>query len=434
MHQPAPSPPLAPPDIQEHVLSSGLTVLIEPLPFVRSVSLGFLIRSGSSCESTELAGATHFIEHLLFKGTQTRSTADIARAIDALGGEVDAYTHKEYTAVHAHVLDEHAVEALELLTDLITNARWSDDDLEMERNVILEEIRMVEDTPDDLIHELFLDNFWPDHPLGRPILGPTDGISSMSRDTIEDHIARVLIPRNIIFCASGNIDADWMIRTLERSFSPVAGEAPRAPERPPVPHQHLALRSKPELEQVHLSIGSRGYPQSSRERYAAALFSTILGGGMSSRLFQRIREREGLVYSISSYHTANINAGFESIYAACNPDRVGRVVELVLEEMKRLLDQGVSEEELEAAKRNVKGSILLSLESTVSRMSAISRQWHYFERIFTPDEVIAEINAVTVEDLARVALREIDPNTISMTMLGPLEDPGLTLEDLRRAF
>ena len=427
-------PTLSPPNVIQHTLSSGLTALIEPLPFVRSVSLGFMIRSGSSCETDDLAGATHFIEHLLFKGTTSRSTADIARAIDALGGEVDAYTHKEYTAVHAHVLDEQSGEALDLLTDLIARARWSDEDLEMERNVILEEIRMVEDTPDDLIHELFLENFWPDHPLGRPILGPSLGIESLSREAIEDHISRVLTPQNIIFCASGNIDPDATIRDLERAFSSVPGDPPRAPLEPPVVRQHLALRSKPELEQVHLSIGSKGYPQSSDKRYAAALFSTILGGGMSSRLFQRVREQEGLVYSISSYHTANQNAGFESVYAACNPDRIGRVVELVLEEMKQLRDDGATADELEAAKRNVKGSILLSLESTVSRMSAISRQWHYFEKIFTPDEVIDSINAVTLDDLAEIGRTEVDRETISITMLGPLDEPGLTLEDLRAAL
>lgn len=427
-------PVLSPPNVIEHTLSSGLTVLIEPLPFVRSVSLGFLIRSGSSCESDEVAGATHFIEHLLFKGTTSRSTADIARAIDALGGEVDAYTHKEYTAIHAHVLDEESDEALDLLTDLVARARWSDEDLEMERNVILEEIRMVEDTPDDLIHELFLENFWPAHPLGRPILGPPGGIESLSRETIEHHISRVLTPQNIIFCASGNIDPDAVIDRLEQAFSAKPGDPPRAPLESPAPRQHLYLRAKPELEQVHLSIGSKGYPQSSQKRYAAALFSTILGGGMSSRLFQRVREQEGLVYSISSYHTANINAGFESVYAACNPDRVSRVVELTLEEMKRLRDEGASQDELAAAKRNVKGSILLSLESTVSRMSAISRQWHYFERIFTPDEVIAAINAVSLDDLAEVAHATIDQDTISMTLLGPLDDPGMTLDDLRSAL
>ncbi|MDX1585071.1 MAG: pitrilysin family protein [Thermoanaerobaculia bacterium] len=427
-------PTLSTPDVIERRLSNGLTVLIEPLPFVRSASLGFLIRSGSSSETVDVAGATHFIEHLLFKGTKTRSTSDIARAIDALGGEVDAYTHKEYTAIHAHVLDEHADEALELLTDLMTQARWSDDDLEMERSVILEEIRMVEDTPDDLIHEIFLENFWPDHPLGRPILGPAETISALSRETIEHHISRVLIPQNVIFCASGNVDPERILGSLEKKFEQGAGEPPRAPVQPPLPRQHLVLRTKPELEQVHLSLGSRGFPQSSEKRYGAALFSTILGGGMSSRLFQRVREQEGLVYSISSYHTANASAGFESVYAACNPDKVGRVVELVLEEMKRLRVHGVSAAELEAAKRNVKGSILLSLESTVSRMSAISRQWHYFERIFTPDEVIDAINSVTVDDLVEIIEATIDRETISLTLLGPLEEPGIAVEDLRAAL
>jgi predicted Zn-dependent peptidase len=427
-------PLLAPPLVRQQVLSNGLTVLLEPLPFVRSASMGFLIRSGSSCESPVNAGATHFLEHLLFKQTETRNTADIARAVDELGGEVDAYTHKEYTSIHAHVLDEQAGDALELMIDLLTRPRWSDEDLEMERSVILEEIRMVEDTPDDLIHELFLENFWPDHPLGKPILGPTERITRLTRAEIERHIRDVLVPSNIIFCASGNIDEAHILESLESAFVHQPGEAPRAPGHPPAFRQHVELRAKPDLEQVHLSLGTRGYTQLDPKRYAAALFSTVLGGGMSSRLFQRVREKEGLVYSISSYHTSHVNAGFESIYAACAPDNVGRVMELILAELKSFRDRGCTEEELRAAKRNVKGSILLSLESTVSRMSAISRQWHYFGRIFSPDDVIAAIDAVTTSDIEESAAFIIDPGTISLTMLGDLDDAGLTDADLRTAI
>jgi len=374
------------------VLPSGLTVLVESLPYVRSVAMGYSLRSGSAVESVEHSGASHFLEHLVFKGTEKRNTAEIAKVIDMLGGDVDAFTGKEYTSFYAHVLDEQVELALDLLSDIVVAPRFTDDDIESERSVILEEIKMVEDTPDDLVHELFVEKFWPDHPLGRQILP-----------------------------------------FLEKTFPPVSTQPLRREWNAPTPTQHVILREKRELEQVHLCLGSRGVPQQVDERFAAAIFNTILGGAMSSRLFQRIREKEGLVYTILSYHNAYLHGGYEAVYAACAPKNLKRVLDITLEEMRKLRNENATAEELSAAKLHLKCSILLSLESTVSRMSGIARQEYYFGRQFTPDEIIAQIDAVTLEDLERVAVTIVDPGTLSLTLLGNLKSPGITADLLREA-
>jgi predicted Zn-dependent peptidase len=415
------------------VLPSGLTILIETLPYVRSVALGFTLRSGSAVESEEHGGASHFLEHLVFKGTQSRSTADIAKVIDILGGDVDAFTGKEYTSFYAHVLDEQLETALDLLTDLVVAPRFSDADLESERSVILEEIKMVEDTPDDLVHEIFVTAFWPDHPLGRPILGTEETVNRLGRDQILAHYAETFHPANIIFCASGNVRPEQIVPFLERAFPVDPKPAVQRGWGAPAPAQHVIIREKRELEQVHLCLGSRGYPQQRHERYAAAIFNSILGGGMSSRLFQRIREKEGLVYTVTSYHNGYLHGGYEAIYAACAPKNLKRVLNLTLEEMRDIRQHGATADELNAAKLHLKGSILLSLESTTSRMSGMARQEYYYGRQFSPDEIIAAIDDVTLDDIQRVAETIVDPESLSLTLLGNVKPSGISTEMLREA-
>jgi predicted Zn-dependent peptidase len=414
-------------------LPSGLTVLVETLPYVRSVALGYYLRSGSAVESVEHGGASHFLEHLVFKGTASRTTAQIAQVIDMLGGDVDAFTGKEYTSFYAHVLDEQVGTALDLLTDIVVSPRFTDDDLEMERRVILEEIKMVEDTPDDLVHEIFVTAFWPDHPLGRPILGTEETVNRLGKQQILDHYAETFHPSNVIFCASGNIRPEQVLPFLEQHFPSDARTPLRVEWSEPAPNQHVIVREKKELEQVHLCLGSRGYPQQYNERYAAALFNTIFGGGMSSRLFQRVREKEGLVYAVASYHNGYLNGGYEAVYAACAPKNLKRVLNITLEEMRRIRDDGATADELAAAKLHLKGSILLSLESTVSRMSGIARQEYYFGRQYTPDQIIEQIDAVTLDDLHRVAETVVDPHSLSLTVLGNVKSAGISTDMLRDA-
>jgi predicted Zn-dependent peptidase len=419
--------------IHKTILPSGLTVLVETLPYVRSVAFGYYLRSGSAVESEEHGGASHFLEHLVFKGTKKRTTAEIAKVIDILGGDVDAFTGKEYTSFYAHVLDEQVPTALDLLTEIVTSPNFSDDDVEMERGVILEEIKMVEDTPDDLVHEIFVTAFWPDHPLGRPILGTEETIGSLQRSRIVEHYEETFQPSNVIFAASGNVKPEELLPFLEEHF-PVATREPfRREWDAPRPNQHVIIREKKELEQVHLCLGSRGFPQQGQERYAAALLNAVLGGGMSSRLFQRIREKEGLVYAIASYHNGYLHGGYQAVYAACAPKNVRRVLDSTLEELRKIKREGATPDELADAKLHLKGSILLSLESTTSRMSGIARQEYYFGRQYTPDEIIEHIDAVTLEDLQRVAETIVDPTSLSLTMLGNVKDPGITPEFLRDA-
>ena len=419
--------------VHKQTLSSGLTVLVETLPYVRSVALGYYLRSGSAVESEEHGGASHFLEHLVFKGTEHRDTAEIAHVIDILGGDVDAFTGKEYTSFYAHVLDEQVPTALDLLTDILTSPRFTQEDVEMERGVILEEIKMVEDTPDDLVHEIFVTSFWPDHPLGRPILGTEETIAALPREKIVEHYRETFQPSNVIFAASGNVRPDDVIPFLERAFAPVSHPHERREWTAPSPSQHVILREKRELEQVHLCLGSRGFPQQGHERYAAALFNATLGGSMSSRLFQKIREREGLVYSVASYHNGYLHGGYEAIYAACAPKNLRRVLDLTLAEMRKIKSEGVTAEELAASKLHLKGSILLSLESTISRMSGIARQEYYFGRQYSADEIIHHIDAVTLDDIRRVASTIVDADSLSLTLLGNLKSPGITLDELREA-
>ena len=422
------------PDVTRLVLPSGLTVVIETLPYVRSVALGYYLRSGSAVESEEHAGASHFLEHLVFKGTASRSTSDIARVIDNLGGDVDAFTGKEYTSFYAHVLDEQVDLALDLLTEIVAAPRFTADDVESERSVILEEIKMVEDTPDDLVHELFVTAFWADHPLGRPILGSEETVQHLARDQIAAHYEETFHPSNMIFCASGNVRPEEVVRFLERAF-PADDRTPMTRTwSAPRPNQHVILREKKELEQVHLCLGSRGFPQQVEERYGAALFNSIFGGGMSSRLFQRIREKEGLVYSVTSYHNGHLHGGYEAVYAACAPRNLKRVLTMTLEEMRDIKNNGATDEELRSAKLHLKGSILLALESTVSRMSGLARQEYYWGRQFGADEIIEHIDAVTLADIQHIAETIVDADSLSLTLLGNLKSPGISTDMLRKAI
>jgi len=291
----------------------------------------------------------------------------------------------------------------------------------------------VEDTPDDLVHEIFVTAFWPDHPLGRPILGTEETITKIQRSKIVEHYEETFQPSNVIFAASGNVRLEDVLPFLEKHFPPVDRTPFRREWSIPTPQQHVIMRRKKELEQVHLCLGSRGYPQQYDERYGAALFNAILGSGMSSRLFQRIREQEGLVYSIASYHNGYLNGGYQAVYAACMPKNLRRVLDATLEEMRKIKVEGATEKELAAAKLHLKGSILLSLESTTSRMSGIARQEYYFGRQYSPDEIIHHIDAVTLEDIHRVAQTIIDGQSLSLTLLGNMKDPGITTEYLRQA-
>ena len=423
--------------VARRVLEGGITVLVDPMKDVRSFSLGFFVRAGSAQEPARRQGLSHFLEHLLFKRTRRRTNAEIARAIDRLGGEVDAFTTREYTGFYARTLDARFSEAFDLLADVVLAPAFSAGDVEVERGVILEEIGEANDNPEDLAHENFVRAFWKDHPLGAPILGTAETVRAIDREDLYRHHRSRYRPENLVVAAAGRVQSSEVLRAVERLFRrrPRRPRASRArPESAPRPHPHVLLRPRRGLEQAHLCIGMAAAPHASRRRHAAALLDVVLGGGMSSRLFQEVRERRGLVYTIGSSLAAYRLAGYEAISAACAPKNLRRVLDVTLRELKRLKEGGVRSRELAWAKENLTGGIVLSLESTVSRMSSAVRQELYFGRFSSPEEWIAQVRAVTADEVAEEAGRVLDARSLGVSVVGDAGRLALTASDLAGAL
>jgi predicted Zn-dependent peptidase len=405
--------------IARETLDNGLTLVTESMPGVRSVAVGVWLKRGSRHERSELTGISHFIEHMVFKGTRHRTAERIAEEMDSIGGHMDAFTAKEYASFHLKVLDEHLPLAVDILADIVMNPLFDPAEMTRERRVIFEEIAMVEDTPDDLVMELFAEAFWPGHPLGRSILGTRRSLARLRREDLARFFARVYQPSNILIAAAGRLDHEGTSALVRRHFgglrtrrSPANGRAPHATTR-------VVTRSKRELEQVHVCLGTAGLAQTHPDRYACYVLNTVLGGAMSSRLFQNIREKRGLVYSISSGVTAYSDSGLFSIYAATSRDSAREVIRLTLEEIRRLRGERLDEEELRRAKDHLRGSLVLSLEYTGARMSQLAREEIYFGRSFTLDEILSEIEAVGADDVQRVA-SDLFRDRLAASVLGDL--------------
>jgi predicted Zn-dependent peptidase len=406
--------------IQRQVLPDGLTVVTERMPDVRSVAIGVWLRCGSRHERREQGGISHFIEHMVFKGTESRTAERIAEEVDSIGGHMDAFTSKEYAAFHLKVLDEHLPLAAEILGDIVLHPRFDDDDIAREKQVVFEEMSMVEDTPDDLVMELFNEVFWPDHPLGRPILGTRRIVGGLDRRQLLAFFRRVYHPGNIVLAAAGRLKHDAVCRLVERHFSGLEPGGGAARTRPPAATSRLVTRDKKELEQVHLCLGTRAYSQVHSGRHASYVLNTVLGGSMSSRLFQNVREKRGLVYSISSGIAAYADAGNLTVYAGTRRDALDEVLRVTLDELRRLRAERVPEPELRRAKDHLKGSLMLGLESTGSRMSHLARQEIYFGRLVGLDETLAAIEAVGAADVQRVASDFFD-GPVALSVLGSLK-------------
>ena len=411
-------------------LDNGIRVITEVMPHVRSVSVGIWVGSGSRREAGDQNGISHFIEHMLFKGTTKRSAEDIARSVDSIGGNLDAFTAKELVCFNTKVLDEHLPLAFDVLADLVLNPLFRTEDLEKEKGVILEEIKMEEDSPDYLVHEIFSSNFWQGHSLGKPILGTPQTVRKFDSDMVRDFYRSVYAPSNLLVTAAGNLTHQQMADLVRQHFEGLpAGSAPPAD---PVPgtHAKIALRNKKSLEQAHLCLGVPSYPLPHEDRFGCYVLNTLLGGGMSSRLFQNIRERQGLAYAVFSELSPYRDTGCLSIYAGTSVESARKVVDSILKEFRELKEQTVAADELRRAKDHLKGSLMLSLESTSSRMSNLARQEMYFGRFFTLDELVQSIEGVTAEDVRRIARTFFDPRQIALTILGNLEDFRITREDL----
>ena len=396
---------------------------------VRSISIGVWLTRGSRHEAAERSGIAHFVEHMLFKGTTSRSAEDIAQAIDSIGGQLDAFTAKEYASYYIKVLDEHLPLALDVLSDIVLNPAFSPEDIEREKKVVVEEIKMVEDTPDDLVHELFTQGFWEDHPLGRPILGTRDTVESFNADLLREYFADSYTPRNLIVSAVGNLEPERVRELVEERFGSLKSSGEPFREQAPRVVPKILIRNK-ELEQSHLCVGASSYPQNHEDRYSSYVLNTLLGGSMSSRLFQNVREKRGLAYAVFSGLSAYRDAGSFTVYAGCSNKAVGEVVDLVVEELRGVTEVPVPAAELQRAKDHLKGSLMLSLENTASRMSHLARQEIYFDRQFGLDETLEGVEKVTAEDVQRVAADVFRPGSLAATVLGNVNGLDIPRERL----
>ncbi len=419
-------------DIRSTTLPNGLLVLTERMPHLRSVSMGAWIDSGSRDETPETNGISHFIEHMVFKGTTTRSAQQFAREVDAIGGNLDAFTGKETVCFNIKVLDENVPAALDLLSDLVLHPTFAPDDIAKEQGVILEEIKMDEDDPNYLVHELFTQSFWKGDALGRPILGTSKSVSSFTQETVLAEYARRFTPANMVFSAAGNLDHDTFVAQVAAAFSSLSASTSEklAKHNAPQAHPHITLKNKKSLEQVQFCLAVPALPVADPARYAAYLLNSILGGGMSSRLFQSIREDRGLAYSIYSEISPFRDTGSLAVYAGCAIDKTREVLALTLAEFTRLKQELVTVEELDRARNQIKGNMVLGLESSNSRMSSLARQQMYWGRFFSLDEITAEIDRVTREDLQRLAQQLLQPESLALTLLGNLGTLKIDRSDL----
>ena len=413
-------------NLRRTVLPNGLIVLTERMEHLRSVAMGVWIKSGSRGEPAETNGISHFVEHMVFKGTRNRTAQSIAREMDSIGGNLDAFTGKETICFNVKSLNSHVPIALDVLADLVLNPIFASTDIERERGVILEEIKIDEDNPDVLVHELFTQSFWKDHPLGKPILGTTTTVARLDQPKLLDYHAGCFNAGNMVFSAAGNLEHDEFVRILADKFAPLQSGHPLAELPAPESSARILLKNKKALEQVQICLGVPSPPITDQNRYATLILNTVLGGGMSSRLFQTIREERGMAYSVYSDLSPYRDTGTLCVYAGTSAGKALECIDLILDEFKKLKQEPLPDEELTRAKDQLKGNILMGLESSSSRMANLARQEIYFGQFFTADEIIARIDAVDAEQVQTMAQRLFDPARIAVTLLGRLDGIKLT--------
>ncbi|MBV9498856.1 MAG: insulinase family protein [Acidobacteriaceae bacterium] len=417
-------------EIERATLPNGIRIVTEAMPYVRSVSLGVWIGTGSRIEHGPENGISHFIEHMVFKGTRNRSAEEIARSVDSVGGGLDAFTSKELVSFNTKVMDEHLPLALDILADLVLNPLFRQEDIEKEKGVILEEIKMEADQPEFVLHETFISNFWKGHGLGKPILGTRETVKKFARDMLCDYYSRVYSPGNILITAAGNLDHDEIVGLVRDKFEALENRGPVPLDSTPRTHAPLILKKKESLEQLHIAMGVPAYRLAHELRFPLYVLNTVLGGGMSSRLFQNIREKQGLAYAVYSELNLFSDTGCLTVYAGTAIETAKQVVHSVVSEFRQLKDAFILEDELRRAKDHLKGSLMLSLESTSSRMSNLARQELYFERFMSLDEMIESIESVTCEQVQSIAREFFQTENIALAMLGRLSEIEISRDDL----
>jgi predicted Zn-dependent peptidase len=406
---------------RKDVLDNGLRVITEKIPSVRSVSIGIWVDVGSRDEGAGEEGLSHFIEHMVFKGTRRRTAEAISREIDALGGELNAFTSREGTTFYAKVLDEHAGQGIDLLADIFHHSRFDAKEVAKEKQVVLEEIRMVEDDPEDYLHDLHTKNAFRTHPLGRPILGEVATIQALRRSQVLAFRHRHYRPSQVVVSVAGNFSFGPVLKQLTSAFGGPWGRGPASNRRiPPTIAHGVHVRPKP-LEQAHVCFGMKGLSHGDKDRYGAYVLNAILGGGVSSRLFQEVREKRGLAYSIYSSVLCFTDSGLVTVYAGVRPDAAPRVMRLVLSELRRLQAKPVGRAELARAKSQLKGNLMLGLESTSSRMSKLAKDEIHFGRHIPLREIMTDIDAVSEDQLWRLSRELFDDRHLTVTALGPLK-------------
>ncbi len=415
--------------IQKTTLDNGIRVLTEQMPGVHSVTLGVWVLSGSRHEPLAQNGITHFVEHMLFKGTENRSARDIALKIDSVGGVLNAFTSREYSCFHAKLLAEKIPLAIDLLADAILNSIFDLDEMEKERRVILQEILMLEEDPEALVHDHFSSRFWQGHPLGMPIQGSLASVDGISRDDLISFVADLFRGGNLMVCAAGNLEHTHIVDLVAAAFDRIPQGHDAVAKVVPLAVRGLDFVDR-DLEQVHFCLGTRSLSQSHPDRFGSFLLNTILGGSMSCRLFQKIREERGLAYSIYSYLNSNSDAGALVVYSAAVNDNAAIVIRLILQELQKLKTHPVSEQELTSAKEQLKGHLLLSLESTDSRMMRLAKNEIYLGRYPSMHELVCEFDRITPDDLLRLAGDLFRDDYLNLQMVGRVGQFKFPLIDL----
>lgn len=408
--------------INKFVLDNGIRVVCEQIPYLRSITIGIWVGTGSRNESKINNGISHFIEHMLFKGTENRTAKDIAASIDNIGGHINAFTGKEYTCYYAKTLDTHIDVAIEVLADMFFNSLFNDKDINLERKVILEEINMYQDTPEDLVHGVMAETMWGGDPLGYTILGTPESLQNINSSTIREYLDEFYLSNNIVIAVAGNYEEKEMLDILSKFFGSWQSNTLKPPINKSVAYTPgIGSRNK-DTEQIHSCIGFQAIEYGNDDVYPLLLINNILGGGMSSRLFQKIREEMGLVYTIYSYPSSFKNIGAFSIYAGMNPEQFEQVTKLTMLEIKQFLNEGVSQSEMEKSKEQLKGNYMLGLESTNSRMTSMGKSQLLLGEIRTPDEVLDKIEKINAEDIDRIIKQVFDLEKISLAAVGRIKE------------
>lgn len=415
--------------VEKSTLDNGIRVVTERMPGVHSVTLGVWVANGSRHERSVENGISHFIEHMLFKGTARRSAQSIAKEIDSVGGVLNGFTAREYSCYYAKVLADKLPLAIDLLADIVLHSSFQLDEMEKERRVLLQEISMVEDSPDDQVHDLFSQTFWAGHPLGLSILGTRETVGALGRGDLLDFLGRRYCGRNILISAAGQLDHRQLVDAVHAAFCSVPGGSLPTPDAPPVYQRRINIVEK-DLEQVHVCLGTQALPQNHPQRFAAYALNAILGSSMSSRLFQTVREERGLVYSIYSYLNCHSDAGALVVYAGASPEDTFEVIGLMLKELNRLRVELVSEEELSAAKEQLKGHLLLSLESTDNHMTRIAKNEIYLGRNLALQEVLDSFDAIDRADVRRLAEFIFQDGSLNLQLVGKVTSREFPLIDL----